>query len=149
MKRNYFNVAKVLCPVVISLLCLSSCSREPDETQLCSTNMTTLSGTYKLTAIKYKATPATAEVDYLAFMEDCEKDDLVTLNPNGTYNYKDAGTSCAPKGDESGTWSLSGNTVYSDGIVGGTIESFDCKTLVVFVTDVNIPGDKLAVTFTK
>lgn len=148
MKRNYFNVVKVLCPVVISL-CLLSCSREPDETQLCSTNMTTLSGTYKLTAVKYKASPSATEMDYLVFMEDCEKDDLVTLNPNGTYNYKDAGTSCAPKGDDSGTWSLSGNTVYSDGIIGGTIQSFDCKTLAVFVSDLNVPGDKMTVTFSK
>jgi len=60
----------------------------------------------------------------------------------------DAGTVCSPSGGDSGTWSLSGNTMNVNGDLA-TIESFDCKTLVLVNNDVNTTGDKLKITLTK
>jgi hypothetical protein len=129
-----------------------SCTKENSHngnTNGCSISMSSIAGTYKLTALTYKAGSSDPEVDYLAFMDDCEKDDLTTLNSNGNYNYNDAGTQCSPDGASTGTWSLKGNQMTSDGIMGGTISSFDCKTLVFYVADIYKAGDKLVFTMKK
>jgi hypothetical protein len=125
-----------------------SCRKDPPPAT-CTTNVASLSGTYKLTSLKYKATASSTEQDYLVLMDACERDDLVTLNSNGTYTYTDAGTVCSPNGSDNGTWSLSGNTINSDGVVDGTIQNFDCATLVFYAEGIYIPGDRLTFTMTK
>jgi Lipocalin-like domain len=128
---------------------LFSCKKEDSATPPCSISMQNLSGSYKLTALKYKLTPATPEMDFFALMDDCEKDDLLILNANGTYQFKDLGIACSPDGNENGTWKLNGNTLISDGILEGNISSFDCKTLVFYNDNYNIPGDRAIVTLVK
>ena len=51
-------------------------------------------------------------------------------------------------GGDSGTWSVSGSSMNINGDLS-TIESFDCKTLVLVNSDVNVPGDKLKITLTR
>ncbi|GAB2812347.1 lipocalin-like domain-containing protein [Ferruginibacter profundus] len=118
---------------------------EPD----CSINLTNLSGAYKLTALQYKRSATATPVNYLDYMDACEKDDIVTLKSDGTYHYNDAGTVCTPNGSNDGTWSVTGNTINSDGTVNGTISSYDCKTLVYYAENVNLPGDKFTFTMVK
>ncbi len=96
----------------------------------------------------YKASATSAEVDYFAILDACAKDDVTTLNTNGTYRLTDAGIVCSPPNTDNGTWSLSGNTMTIGGSLA-TIESFDCKTLVVSIPDTQVAGDKLKVTLTK
>jgi hypothetical protein len=129
--------------------CTKENSHNGNNTNGCSISMASVAGTYKLTALTYKAGSSDPEVDYLAFMDDCEKDDLTTLNANGTYNYNDAGTKCSPDGTNTGTWSLKGNQLTSDGSIGGTISSFDCKKLVFYVADIYKSADKLVFTMVK
>jgi Lipocalin-like domain len=134
---------------ICSFSCQKESSHNSNETNGCSISMSSVAGTYKVTALTYKAASSEPEVDYLAFMDDCEKDDLTTLNPNGTYKYNDAGVKCSPDETGTGTWSLQGNKMISDGSIGGTISSFDCKKLVLYVENLNQTGDKLVFTMMK
>jgi Lipocalin-like domain len=137
--------------LVLTALLLSStfmaCKKAKEEPCIISTQ--SLAGTYKLTALQYKQSSTATEQDYLVFMDACEKDDLIVVNANGTYTYKDLGAVCVPSQDDAGTWSVNGNTLTSDGALDGTIVSFDCKTLVYFGKDVYNTGDKLIFTMVK
>jgi Lipocalin-like domain len=128
---------------------LFSCKKEDTATPPCGISVQNLSGSYKLTALKYKLTPAAPEVDFFSLLDDCEKDDQLILNANGTYQFKDLGITCLPDGNENGTWKLNGTTVTSDGILEGTISSFDCKTLVFYNDNYNVAGDRAIITLVK
>jgi len=126
-----------------------SCKKEKTDSFQCSTSMTGLSGSYKLTALQYKSDPSAVPADYLAFMDDCEKDDILILNSDGAYDYNDAGTVCAPNGTQHGSWAVNGSTLTSDGIFNGTIASYDCKTLVFYTENAIKAGDRLTYTMVK
>jgi Lipocalin-like domain len=139
-----------LTAVVFASTMLFSCKKDRSTEPDCSISMQNLAGSYKLTALKYKLNATTPEMDYLPFMEDCEKDDVVTLKSNGTYDYHDAGIVCTPGGTDNGTWGVSGNTISSDGsTINGTIASYDCKTLVYYTENFYATGDKITFTIVK
>ena len=127
-----------------------ACKKEDHKNPTCATDVSSISGSYKVTAYTYKANASSPEQDYYntMFSDACERDDILTFNINGNWALKDAGVVCSPAGDDSGSWTLSGNTMSID---GGplTIESFDCKSLVLLDTDVMITGDKLKITLTR
>jgi hypothetical protein len=108
-----------------------------------------LSGSYKLTALQYKANANAAPADYFSYMDDCEKDNILTLKKDGTYNVNDAGTVCTPSDAQNGTWLVKGNTLTSDGTLNGTIASYDCKTLVYYIDNSIVQGDRLTFTMVK
>jgi hypothetical protein len=145
------NIGKLklaFATLVISSIILS-CKKEKNNDGGCSITMSSLSGTYKLTSLKYKVNGTTAEQDFLAFMDDCEKDDLIILNQNGNYNYQDAGSVCSPDNSSSGEWALHGRTIASDGVMNGAISSFDCKTLVYHMDDIYTEGDRMEFVMTR
>ena len=117
---------------------------------VCKTDATSISGSYRITAATYKASPTSPEMDYMniLFPDACERDDVYTFQTNGTYQIKDAGSVCSPPNDYDGTWSMSGNNMIVDGDPTA-IESFDCQTLVISNTDTQNTGDKLKLTLTK
>jgi hypothetical protein len=127
-----------------------SCKKDKDKTPACATDVSSISGSYRFTAYTYKETPSSSEVDYfpIVFPDACERDDVLSFGSNGTYTITDAGTVCSPSGGDNGTWTLLGNSMNIDGDLT-TIESFDCKTLVLANNDVNVTGDKLKITLTK
>jgi Lipocalin-like domain len=143
---NTKNFKTVFAAVLFSVS-FSSCQKEKKDNQSCPLTMQSLAGTYQLTSMKYKASPTSPEQDYLFWMDPCQLDDLVTLKSNGTYTYQDLGLSCDPNDSNNGKWSLSCNTIVSDGdiedVLNGTISSFDCKTLVFYVEGLKNTGDKL------
>ncbi len=147
MQKDYISIAKRILSVVFILVAASSCKK--DGKNECTPTMNSVSGTYRITALKYKMDPSAAEQDYLLYREACENDDYVILKTDGTYQYQDAGTVCSPDGNDNGTWTISGNTIISDGIVAGTIGQFDCQRLTVYSNSVIIPGDRLTMTITK
>lgn len=149
MLINYFSHGRNFLSLFSILLLAVSCQKEAQAPVDCPQTVAAIAGTYKLTALKYKASASSAEQDYLLLKEPCELDDIISLNANGTYNYQDAGISCSPDGTDSGTWSISGNTIISDGIVSGTIQSFDCRNLIAYSNDVIIPGDRITLTIEK
>lgn len=135
--------------VIISGTVFFACKKEKATAPGCPVTKENISGAYKLTALQYKAGANTAPADYLALMDDCEKDNILKLKDDGTYTEDDAGTVCDPSETMQGTWQLHGNTLTSDGTLNGTIASFDCKTLVYYIDDALKPGDRLTYTMEK
>ncbi|HET9824000.1 MAG TPA: lipocalin family protein [Chitinophagaceae bacterium] len=138
----------LLFPLMLMVVC--SCKKNKDNNPSCTTNVTSISGSYKITAYTYKASASAQEIDYYTtlFPDACDRDNVLSFNANGTYQLIDAGIVCSPSGDDNGTWSLSGNTITVDGDAAA-IESFDCKTLVLSNADIVISGDKLKITLTR
>lgn len=138
--------------LVLSILTIVflGCSKSDDNpiNPACTITKENIAGSYKITAISYKAPGLPSPVDGMLLLDDCEKDDIYVLNVNGTLNYNDAGVSCSPPGSYSGTWSLNGNEITIDG-QAFTIASFDCQKLVGKGTNLQTPGDEGTVTFTK
>lgn len=126
---------------------LFSCKDKPVE---CTKSVANISGPYRVTAYGYKQTPTSPEEDYypIIFPDACDRDDIYTFRTNGTYEMKDAGLVCSPPDDETGTWTFAANAMTIDGLPA-TIESFDCKTLIISTTDLNVAGDKLKITMIK
>lgn len=147
MQKSYISTGKKLLSFILIVVMVSSCKK--DQKDECTATVASVAGTYKLTALKYKAGASAPDQDYLLMRDDCENDDLIILNANGTYQYQDAGISCSPDGNDNGTWGITGNMVFSDGIVGGTIESFDCRSLTVYTSNFMVPGDKITMTITR
>lgn len=148
MRITYSLFTKMVPVLLATLFILPSCQKEHD-TEVCVQSMASVSGTYKVTALKYKSSATAAEEDYMALRENCEQDDLVDLLANGTYTYRDIGVACSPNGTNSGTWSIAGNTIISDGIIAGTIQLFDCHKMIVYSDNIIIPGDKITLTIEK
>ena len=137
---------KTLASFLVIVLFVS-CDKKEDE---CTLSTNAVSGNHRVTAVRYKASPSSPEVDYYStlYTDPCERDDVFTFNTNGTYIFTDAGVVCSPSNSDSGTWSLSGNTVTIDG-EPGNVDSFNCTTLTVSVSDSFVAGDKLIIVFTR
>src|SRR5678815_1262740 len=133
----------LLYTLLISLFI--TCKKDKDKN--CTLSMSAAAGTYRITAVKYKQTPTSSEMDYYntVFPNACERDDTYAFNANGTYVFTDAGTKCVPPDDFNGTWSISGNTITID-TESGNVDLFNCSSIVVSVSSVNVPGDKVTYT---
>jgi hypothetical protein len=125
-----------------------SCKKNTDKT--CNLDTASVAGSYKVTAIRYKATATSPETDYYNqfYPDACERDDIITLNANGTATYTDAGVKCTPAGDDTGTWSLSGNTITIDG-GPAHVDSFNCSSMTISEVDVFATGDQLIIVLTR
>lgn len=134
---------------LLIVVALSACSKG-DNSAGVNTNLTvqSLSGTYSLKALTWQSSGITVNVyDQL---DDCEKDDLIKLNADKTANFIDAGIMCAPPGDDTGTWDLKGDSLYTSGSdLTSKIQSFDGKTLVLTGSPPNEPGVKATTTLQK
>ena len=132
--------------ILFAFSLFTSCNKD----KTCALSVTAVAGNFKITAVKYKATPTSAEEDYfnIIFTDACERDDVISFNANGTYILTDAGVRCSPPGDDTGAWALSGNTFTVDG-EAYNVDSFNCSTLTASVTGAINPGDKLTLTLTR
>lgn len=151
MKTILYKSAKAFSFLLAVSFILISCQKDvtftPDNT--CHTNMVSLAGVYKLTTMTYKVNPTAQAQDFLQVIPDCEQDDLVTLKADGTYQYRDLGNICDEDGSDTGTWSLQGNVIISEGTISGTIESFDCSTLTCYTANFYVPGDRITFSMKK
>ena len=85
--------------------------------------MQNLAGDYKITSAKANG------IDVLnIYLEPCQRDDVYTLNADSTYTITDAGTTCTPSSDTTGTWSLGGNNI-TIGDQQFTIVGFDGSSI--------------------
>ena len=142
---------KKIALIALSLVIFISCNKDdPEKPPTCTTNTASIAGPYKITAVTYKATAASPELDYmnLLFPDACDRDNVYTFKTDGTYQIADAGQVCSPSGNDNGTWALTGTNLTIDGDPVN-LESFDCKTLVIVNTDTDITGDKLKLTLTR
>ncbi|SHL68248.1 Lipocalin-like domain-containing protein [Chitinophaga jiangningensis] len=138
---------------VAALVCgtlFSSCKKEDSKpSNGCEISVTGLAGNYKLTGLQYRESAAKTPIDYLPFQDECEKDDLLTLKSDGTYNYKDLGIQCDPDGNDTGSWEIKNGNLVIDGIVHGTITAYDCKTLTFYIENTLVKGDRMTTIMTK
>jgi len=150
MKTRLLQQVSAFAVLALTAISIGSCKKSKgDEAKDCALTMANVSGTYRLTALKYNPGEGQPEQDALPLRDACENDDLITLKSDGTYLYQDAGTVCTPGGTDNGTWSLNGKVLSSDGDIYGTVKNFDCKTFVYYIPDIYSSGDKLTFTLTK
>lgn len=136
----------MLLTVSVALFFMA-CKKEKTSPEITKEN---ISGTYTLkSATATSALTGSQTLNMLDMMLPCEKDDQITLKPDLTVQYTDAGIKCGDGGDDNGTWSLAGNTITIDGETA-TIEKFDGTTLIITSegTESDIPF-KYTSTFTK
>lgn len=145
------NKTTMKSALLIFLTCtlFFSCKKEESSQPTCETTRAGLAGTYKLVSLQYKKNASAEPVEYMDFREPCEKDDLLTLKSDGTYQYNDAGTTCSPNGSDSGSWDVKNNLLSSDGDFNGNIKSYDCKTLVFYLDNAIQKGDQMTYTLVK
>jgi hypothetical protein len=135
--------------IIMSAVLLFSCKKDSDEPQACTANTTSILGSYKITSMLYRANASATETDvFTIWFDECKRDNVLTFLTNGVYQEEDSGIECSPAGDENGTWALSGNTMTIDGDLT-SLESFDCKTLVLVNNDTQTAGDRLQITLRK
>lgn len=139
---------KLFIALSCMFLFLTSCDKDDEDSNTCSTTKENIAGNYKVTGNTYKQTPTSQEENLMDDAEPCDLDDVITLNSNNTYQVADLGVVCTPANDETGSWSVSGSTLTIDG-EPATIKSFNCKTLVAVTTDVFVAGDQITLTLTK
>ncbi|MBI3138509.1 MAG: lipocalin family protein [Sphingobacteriales bacterium] len=139
---------KKLFAVSLIFFAFASCKKDKNET--CTLSQTSLAGSYKMTAIKYKSSAASPEQDFFndTFIEACDRDNVITFAAAGTYTITDAGTVCTPDSNDSGVWTLAGTTISVDGDPG-TVESFTCNSFKAKTTDIFVAGDALVITYTR
>jgi len=91
------------------------------------------------------------EIDYFKapYTAPCERDDIITYNTDGTYQYKDGGTVCSPLGNTNGTWVFVGTTSMQMNGDNYIIDSFDCKTLITIRPNKFLQGDRLKITLSR
>jgi Lipocalin-like domain len=118
---------KIILSVFVLSTVLVSCKKDDKN---CDLNAGNFVGSYKVSAISYKANTATPVVDEYATLPACQKDDVITFNANNTSNYTDAGTVCTPNGSDVGVWTLSGGSVTLDGDVYA-VASFSCSGMTI------------------
>ena len=125
---------------------IASCKKD----KVCNLDVGGFSGSYKISSVRYKATPASAEVDYFTtlFSDPCERDNLYTFNANGTYSFTDAGIICVPPDTDSGPWTLAGNTLTVDGDPAN-VDQFSCSAFTISQAGVLVLGDKVTFVFTR
>lgn len=119
----------LLALTTLSMLLLASCDKDDsDENEAPSLTKESLAGNYKLTSAK-ATVPGLGEQDVMdRILEPCQKDDIIALKADLTYEYRDEGTECVPSGDETGTWTLNGDQLAAGPYVL-TITKWDGKIL--------------------
>ena len=65
---------KLIVSLLVIPLVFAACSKDDDDDKNCDLNNTNIVGTYKTTAVTYKATPSSPEEDEFINYPPCEKD---------------------------------------------------------------------------
>ncbi len=134
MKKLIYFLAAVI---------IFSCNKDDDNNPPAIT-MESLAGDYKITS----ATIAGTDILDI-YLKACQKDDVYTLNADGTYEITDAGTTCIPPSDTTGTWTLSGNDI-TIGTQQFTVVNFNGSTIeATTIADQNGIPVTVDVVFTK
>jgi hypothetical protein len=122
----------------------TSCKKDSPS---CTLSSSTLVGNYKIVSILYKADAQTPVEDEVLLMDPCEKDDIFSINANGTWTQTEGATSCNPANSDNGSWSLVGNTFNLD-VDSYTISNFSCSGMTLNQSDPTI-GETLAIKLIK
>jgi hypothetical protein len=120
----------------LTLLTVTSCKKKDSEPANVTPTTANLSGAYTSSKITTTSPGSTTETDITnSVLTACEKDDVTTLNSNGTWVLTDAGTQCSPPSADNGTWSLVNSTTINLDGDNYTIKRFNGTNLDVYITD--------------
>ncbi|HEY8897494.1 MAG TPA: lipocalin family protein [Niastella sp.] len=121
---------KSLALLLLASATFTACKKDKDDESLAVTK-DNLVATYTVASIKMKSGSTEKDVtNDPNYVEQCEKDDELTLKADMTLQIKDAGTQCSPTSSGPGTWSITGNTLTIDGDEN-TIKSLSKNSLVL------------------
>lgn len=117
---------------------LIACSKS-DSVEGTPITVESLSGTYILKDLTWNY--GGINFNIYDSLDACEKDNLIEFKTDKTVDYIDAGVTCTPPSDDSGTWDLQGDSlIFSDNYDNAKIESFNGKTLILSGTPEDPPG---------
>ena len=85
----------------LALIATTACKKSKDAPAF---TKETIVGAYKLDKVTFKAGGSAEQDITSAWVEDCEKDDVMTLKTDFTFSSVDAGAECS--GNYDGTWGL-------------------------------------------
>jgi hypothetical protein len=143
------NLTFILTFLFVNSL-LMSCETNEMPGIDCPINTSKLSGSYRIISIVYKETSTSPVQNAPEFLNSCMGDDLIFLNTDGTYYFKDSGLSCGLRDDARGNWSLNGNTLTSDHfLLHGTVSYFDCNTLIYYFENIYNSTDRIEIKMLK
>ncbi|UCJ04989.1 lipocalin family protein [Chitinophaga pendula] len=127
---------------------LFACKKNKEESKPvdCPLTVESIAGSYRFATIEYKESPDAVAVDWMATMNDCEKQNTFLLNSNGTYVYRDG---CEASESSRGGWRVKNNTITMDELLSATISAYDCKKLTYYVSNTLLDGDRMTVTLVK
>ncbi len=146
---------KVLASLIF-LPIIFSCKKNDSNSSNCSKTVASIAGTYSI--VKVEVSINGSFTDFTFSIADCNRDDSLSLNSNGTTSYRDLGIKCSPPSDGTGTWGISSagkinirsNRGGASEVSQGDITSYDCSVLVITEPDPSgDPGSKTRVTFKK
>ena len=123
MKIHHLCCAAAICALeIVAAACKKDNNKNTDIT------VENISGTYKLSSLTWNHQGEITDV--YNSLDECQKDDLLKLNPDLTLNFIDAGIKCSPPKDVEVAWHLSGDSLYMDDRVA-KVESYDGTTLIL------------------
>jgi hypothetical protein len=136
----------ILTAAVILVLGFTACKKSDNKNS--AKTVANISGTYNLTALTINL----GSINFNAYdtLPDCEKDNVILLNADGTAQYVDGGITCQPPADSTAAWHLSADadSLYL-GDNGTAIKSFDGKSLVVTTSQYNGFNGDITITLAK
>lgn len=109
----------------LTLIVATSCKKSKDAPAFTKENV---SGAYSLEKVTFKV--GNNEQDFTDYyVESCQKDDIITLNIDFTYDSQDAGEECT--GDYSGTWGIPAASKFQRDDTIYDVASWDGTNLAV------------------
>lgn len=142
MQKNHLFIVTIVATILF-IAC-----RKSDNTSSART-VQNLSGSYILTSLIWTSNGINNNL--YDSLPDCEKDNILRLDPDGSAHTIDVKILCnPPEADSVTTWSLSpnGDSLYFGG-QGVFIKSWDGKTLVYTGVVIYIPFTTAAITMVK
>ena len=140
---------KKLFLAAIICLSLNSCSRDYlNYTLIWGKSSPDISGNYTLVSMKYRENPAAGEVDKLAAMDICQKESILVLKSDGSFNHSNNNIKCSSTTNDRGTWAVSNQSIIFNGDANH-IGSLQNKSLTIIRKNVNSNDDQLTSVYMK
>lgn len=131
------------------LIAVTACKKKSTDTTVSlDVTMANIAGTYKITAATATQSGITVDVyNNASVFPPCNKDDIYVFSASGTYTITDAGVTCSPPSNFSGTYSVntSAKTITLNGQVCNVIS---LTSSAAVVAQPNFMGSSATVTAT-
>ena len=142
------SMKKILLLSSLFALAFVGCKKSSSsDNNSCTLSASSIVGSYKITSVIISTQGQNIEIfNNDAFYDPCERDDIYTVNANGTYAISEGATSCSPSGAETGNWTLNGSS-FTYGTETATISEFTCSSFKL--TSSTMTGESYTITMTK